>query len=154
MANYMLDRKHKRVVYVKYDSQADTKRFAGFVKAFKDRGLKFDETLALKKNSEVCADVQRMIDFGVDFSAIYVPAIQINKVLEALKSRNKSPQKDYLVIGFRAAMAHLKGSIAKMVNEPLSQIGQKAAEMLDEILCAGKKLPPKKIELKTDIIDN
>lgn len=154
VANYMLDRKHRRVVYVKYESEADTRRFAGFVKAFTDRGFKYDQKLSLPPNSDVCTDVQRMIDFGVDFSAIYVPAIQINKVLEALKSRKKSPRKDYLVIGFRAAMGHLKGSGAKMVNEPLLRIGQNAAELLDRILCAGLGSTPKNIELKTDIIDN
>lgn len=131
IANYFLDKGVKDILYsLRSGLEYENEIFSGFLEAFKERGLSYNQGLALTDGSCVKSDILKMIKFGVKFSGVYTEGILLGENIEALReSKGAFDSPPELLTQEHAARNFPELNCAK-IYLPLEEIGEMAAEAL------------------------
>ncbi|MHB9140225.1 MAG: substrate-binding domain-containing protein [Victivallaceae bacterium] len=150
VAEYLLNRGHRNIIFVKTDNFWSTQlRLEGFKRAFADKNIKYDSKLILDNPAEITSDIQKMLRFEIDFTACFAFGLCVWDVVAALKSAlgDNFAEKCEIVSNTSGCGAYLNCPIVEIRADMLGKI---AAEKLME-LTSGRSSAPVRITLKPEM---
>ncbi len=153
--NYLLTKGHQNIVLINGDPQAEVaqQRLAGYKSAYQAFGLEFDEELIIHGDFKRQVAYQKMKEFlaqDKEFTAVFAAANLIALgVMDALEEEGIKVPEEVSVICFDdiSLPAHLAPQLTA-VSEQTTKIGERAIEMLVQMIEGAWELPPAFLEYK------
>lgn len=154
-AQHFLERNKKRIAFMANDAAPFIERLKGFRQALADGNYAIDENLLLLVGTHMShsAAVTRLVRAGAD--AIYVPgasfqALEVLHILTYVMGK-KVPQDIALIGGENEGISVLQNPPMTTIEEPLSEMAERAAAMLASIT-AGEKLTQRQVTLPVRLL--
>ena len=161
--NHLIDLGHEKISLISgaTDNPIVKNRLAGFNAALEQAGIHYsDQSMKrlLREDDFSNAGVgeramQSLLDSGEDFTAVFVFGDMFAaEAMRAIQQRGLNVPNDYAVIGFDGAeYGRLLNPSLTTVKQPYREIGQKAVQMLKQLI-AGEALPKNRVWIEPQLI--
>lgn len=135
-ASRLLQDGHKKIIYAALANEKETERamYEGFIQAHKDFGIEYDQRLALNSGKNLRYDFGKMIELGIDFSAVMAHGTYLNDVIYVINEKNIRIPQDMTILGDDDTLKMAKKDYYPRMIEPIDKVCNSASQMLLDIL--------------------